>query len=69
VDVHVIVVRSAMEWRYHGATDVAKAAIPVWIDFAPAIAHTKAIIIDGALVVGGSAARRDAGQLRFPEPD
>jgi phosphatidylserine/phosphatidylglycerophosphate/cardiolipin synthase-like enzyme len=46
--------RSAVERRYRGASDMAKASIPLWIEFRPAIAHTKAIIIDGDLVVGGS---------------
>lgn len=31
------------------------AGIPVWIDYRPAIAHSKIIIIDQHLVIGGSA--------------
>jgi phospholipase D len=73
VDVQVIVDRSAVERRYHGATEVAKAGIPIWIDFAPVIAHTKAIIIDGTLVIGGSfnysqaAAQRNVEDVTFTQ--
>jgi phospholipase D len=67
VDVQVIVDRSAVERRYHGATDMASAGIPVWIDFPPAIAHTKAIIIDGALVIGGSFNYTQAAEQRNVE--
>jgi phospholipase D len=73
VDVQVIVDRSAVERRYHGATDMVSVGIPVWIDFRPAIAHTKAIIIDGALVIGGSfnytqaAAQQNVEDVTFPQ--
>ena len=67
VDVQIIVDRSAVERRYHGATEVTSAGIPVWIDFAPAIAHTKAIIIDRALVVGGSFNYTQAAEQRNVE--
>ena len=54
LDVKVIVDRTAIEHRYSGATFVDHAAIPVWVDNTPAIAHTKAIIIDRLIVLGGS---------------
>ena len=47
------------------------AGIPVWVDYLPAIAHGKDIIIDGRLVVGGSynytgsASRRNAENVLF----
>jgi phosphatidylserine/phosphatidylglycerophosphate/cardiolipin synthase-like enzyme len=40
--------------RYTGATYLANAGVPVWIDDAPAIAHNKVIILDGATVITGS---------------
>ena len=46
--------RSKEKSRYSGATFVAHAGIPVFIDYKPAIAHNKIIIIDHRLVVTGS---------------
>ena len=40
--------------RYSGATYLANAGVPVWIDDAPAIAHSKIIILDGHVVLTGS---------------
>ena len=40
--------------RYTGATYLANAGVPVWIDDAPAIAHNKIIILDGRIVLTGS---------------
>lgn len=40
--------------RYSSAVFLAHAGIPVWIDEAPAIAHNKVIVIDGATVITGS---------------
>jgi phospholipase D len=57
--------------RYSGATFVARAGIPVFIDYRPAIAHNKIIIIDHHLVVTGSynftrsAERRNAENVTF----
>lgn len=42
------------ERKYSGATLLEAAGIPVWIDFEPAIAHNKIIVIDEHLVIGGS---------------
>lgn len=39
---------------YTGATYMANAGVPVWIDATSGIAHNKVIVIDGHLVVGGS---------------
>jgi len=46
--------REAPRGRYTGATFVANAGIPVWIDASKRIAHIKAIIIDKRLTIGGS---------------
>lgn len=46
--------REAPRGRYTGATFVANAGIPVWIDDSKRIAHIKAIIIDKRLTIGGS---------------
>ena len=54
VDVEVILDRSNQEARYTGATFMAHAGVPVWIDTADGIAHAKNIIIDRRLVIGGS---------------
>lgn len=59
VDVRVILDKSihrASEGRsaYSGATYIANAGIPVWIDDSVAIAHNKVIVIDRHLTIGGS---------------
>lgn len=62
--------------RYSGSTLLEAAGIPVWIDYQPAIAHNKVIIIDGFLTIGGSfnytasAEKRNAENVTFTEsPD
>ena len=61
------------ERKYSGATLLEAAGIPVWIDFEPAIAHNKIIVIDGHLTIGGScnytmaAQRRNAENVTFTE--
>ncbi len=40
--------------RYTGATYLANAGVPVWIDDAPAIAHNKILILDDRIVITGS---------------
>ena len=40
--------------HYSGATYLANAGVPVWIDDAPAIAHSKIVILDDRLVITGS---------------
>jgi phosphatidylserine/phosphatidylglycerophosphate/cardiolipin synthase-like enzyme len=54
VDVQVLLDKSNISWRYSGAESMRRAGIPVWIDYLPAIAHAKLIIVDRHLVVGGS---------------
>ncbi|NEI74994.1 phospholipase D family protein [Rhizobium lusitanum] len=61
------------ERKYSGATLLEAAGIPVWIDFEPAIAHNKIIVIDGRLTIGGSynytaaAQKRNAENVTFTE--
>ncbi len=63
--------RSGEKSRYSGATFVAHAGIPMFIDYQPAIAHNKIIIIDHHLVITGSynftrsAERRNAENVTF----
>ncbi len=54
IDVQVVVDRSNEGFR-GGVTDgLAAAGIPVFIDWSPAIAHSKVMIVDWHLVIGGS---------------
>ena len=61
------------ERKYSGATLLEAAGVPVWIDFEPAIAHNKIIVIDGQLTIGGSynytaaAQKRNAENVTFME--
>ncbi|MGY5800588.1 phospholipase D family nuclease [Rhizobium sp. LEGMi12c] len=55
------------ERKYSGATLLDAAGIPVWIDYEPAIAHSKVIIVDGRLVIGGSYNYTAAAQKRNTE--
>ncbi len=61
------------ERKYSGATLLEAAGVPVWIDFEPAIAHNKIIVIDGHLIIGGSynytaaAQKRNAENVTFTE--
>jgi len=54
VDVQVILDRSNEHRRSSGLPRIAAAGIPVFIDDRPAIAHSKIIIVDSCLVIGGS---------------
>jgi phosphatidylserine/phosphatidylglycerophosphate/cardiolipin synthase-like enzyme len=71
LDVQVVLDRSndhsASEPRYSGATFMANAGVPVWIDTHAGIAHNKLIIIDQHLVVGGSFNFSAAAQARNVE--
>jgi phosphatidylserine/phosphatidylglycerophosphate/cardiolipin synthase-like enzyme len=63
------------EKRYSGATLLEAAGIPVWIDYEPAIAHNKIMIVDGHLTIGGSfnytasAEKRNAENVTFTESE
>lgn len=55
------------ERKYSGATLLEAAGIPVWIDFEPAIAHNKIVVIDGHLTIGGSYNYTASAQKRNAE--
>jgi phosphatidylserine/phosphatidylglycerophosphate/cardiolipin synthase-like enzyme len=67
VDVRVILDKSNDRGKYSGATYVANAGIPVWIDFKPTIAHNKVMIIDGKEVITGSFNFTEAAQKHNAE--
>jgi phosphatidylserine/phosphatidylglycerophosphate/cardiolipin synthase-like enzyme len=76
IDIAVILDKSNQWQGYSGATFVAHAGIPVWIDHPSGIAHNKVIVIDRHMVVGGSmnytkaATYRNAENVTFIEsPD
>jgi phosphatidylserine/phosphatidylglycerophosphate/cardiolipin synthase-like enzyme len=54
VHVEAILDKSQQTARYSGATYLAHAGIPVYIDAKHAIAHNKVMILDGSRVVTGS---------------
>lgn len=54
VAVRVILDKSQRTERYSGADFIAHAGIPVVIDEQPAIAHSKVMVIDSAVVITGS---------------
>ena len=54
VDVQIVVDKTTPCERGTGVPALLAAGIPVYVDFEPPIAHEKAWIIDGRLVVGGS---------------
>lgn len=62
VDVRVILDKSNDKGRYSGATFMANAGIPVWIDYKPAIAHNKVMVIDGHDIITGSFNFTEAAQ-------
>lgn len=72
VDVRVILDKSndrsnSNQSRYSGATYMTNAGVPVWIDYKPAIAHNKVMIIDGQEVITGSFNFTTSAQRRNAE--
>ncbi|WP_169055438.1 phospholipase D family protein [Rhizobium sp. P44RR-XXIV] len=69
----LVILDKTNERKYSGTTLLEAAGIPVWIDFEPAIAHNKVIVIDGRLTIGGSynytaaAQKRNAENVTFTE--
>ncbi|WP_210211649.1 MULTISPECIES: phospholipase D family protein [unclassified Mesorhizobium] len=67
----LVILDKTNDRKYSAATLLSAFNIPVWIDYRPAIAHNKVIIIDGHLVIGGSynytagAASRNAENVTF----
>lgn len=54
VIVKVILDKSQKSQKYSAARLLLNYAIPVWIDYKPAIAHNKIMIVDGMKVITGS---------------
>jgi len=54
VKVFAVLDKSQLKEQYSAANFLANSGIPTYIDFEPAIAHNKIIIIDGETVIGGS---------------
>ncbi|MEI9429200.1 phospholipase D family nuclease [Mesorhizobium sp. Cs1299R1N3] len=67
----LVILDKTNDREYSAATLLSAFNIPVWIDYQPAIAHNKVIIVDGHLVIGGSynytegAASRNAENVTF----
>ena len=67
VDVRVILDKSQRTEKYSGATYLANAGIPVVIDERPSIAHSKIMVLNRSLVIGGSFNFTAAAQQRNAE--
>jgi phosphatidylserine/phosphatidylglycerophosphate/cardiolipin synthase-like enzyme len=67
VDVKVILDKTNAQKRYTGATYLTNHGIPVLIDDTVAIAHNKAIVIDGRAVITGSFNFTQAAQTKNAE--
>jgi len=71
VDVAVILDKSDDRELSHGslsgAAYIARAGIPVFIDYRPAIAHNKVVIIDRSIVITGSYNFTTAAERRNAE--
>lgn len=68
IDVKLILDKSQMRKnRYSSAKYFVNQSVPVWIDYKPAIAHNKVIIIDNNTVITGSFNFTRAAQKRNAE--
>lgn len=67
VDVRIILDKSNETQKYSGATYMKNAGIPVFIDYKPAIAHNKVMIIDQNSVITGSFNFTTSAQTRNAE--
>jgi phospholipase D len=54
IDVQAVVDRSNERHRGGVTDELVAAGIPVWVEWSPAIAHSKVMIVDRHLVIGGS---------------
>jgi phosphatidylserine/phosphatidylglycerophosphate/cardiolipin synthase-like enzyme len=54
IDVKVILDESQIKSRYSVINELFQQDVPIWIDFKPAIAHSKVIIIDNQKIITGS---------------
>lgn len=67
IDVKVILDKSQQKARYSSATFLYNQGIPVWIDYKPAIAHNKVMVIDNQFVITGSFNFTKAAQTKNAE--
>ncbi len=67
VDIKVILDESQTSSKHSVINELFEHKIPIWIDFKPAIAHSKVIIIDDQKVITGSFNFSDAAQQRNAE--
>lgn len=67
VDVKVILDESQVNSKHSVINELFERAIPIWIDFKPAIAHSKVVIIDNQKIITGSFNFSDAAQRRNAE--
>lgn len=70
VDVEVILDKSqkhGKRGKYSPAIFLTNQGVPTWIDYKPAIAHNKVIVIDNSIVVTGSFNFSKAAQMRNAE--
>ncbi len=67
VDIKVILDESQTSSKHSVINELFEHKIPIWIDFKPAIAHSKVIIIDNQKVITGSFNFSDAAQQRNAE--
>lgn len=67
VDVKVILDESQMSSKHSVINELSKQKIPIWIDFKPAIAHSKVMIIDNQKIITGSFNFSDAAERRNAE--
>ncbi len=67
VDIKVILDESQTSSKHSVINELFEHKIPIWIDFKPAIAHSKVIIIDDQKVITGSFNFSDAAQQKNAE--
>jgi phosphatidylserine/phosphatidylglycerophosphate/cardiolipin synthase-like enzyme len=67
IDVKVILDKSQQKARYTSATFLHNQGIPVYIDYKPAIAHNKVMVIDNQFIITGSFNFTKAAQTRNAE--
>ncbi|WP_353274794.1 phospholipase D family protein [Wolbachia endosymbiont (group B) of Hofmannophila pseudospretella] len=67
VDIKVILDESQTSSKHSVINELFEHKIPIWIDFKPAIAHSKVIIIDEQKIITGSFNFSDAAQQRNAE--
>ncbi|MBR9984225.1 MAG: phospholipase D family protein [Wolbachia endosymbiont of Homalodisca vitripennis] len=67
IDIKVILDESQTSSKHSVINELFEHKIPIWIDFKPAIAHSKVIIIDEQKIITGSFNFSDAAQQRNAE--